>query len=208
MKIGIDLDGVVFDTETLWATLAEIYDCKELGRNSIVRKGEPRVQEKYNWTENELNNYFDRYIDIKDFNIIPGAKEVIKLLRDEGNELIVITARGSFGNLSKNQIIAQNKLKSENLKFDKFYWNQKEKLRVCKDEKIDIMIDDNYHICETLCKNNIKTLYFRAIGRKEALQNNNIIEVYTWGEIYRYINENYNYSNQIFSKKYNMEYEL
>ena len=38
MKIGIDLDGVVFNTEMLWSTFAELYDCIELNRNSVITK--------------------------------------------------------------------------------------------------------------------------------------------------------------------------
>ena len=36
MKIGIDLDGVVLNTEVLWSTYAELYDCIELNKNSVI----------------------------------------------------------------------------------------------------------------------------------------------------------------------------
>ena len=189
MKIGIDLDGVVFDTEALWQTFAEIYDCKELGKNSIAKKGEPRVQERYNWSEEELNNYLDKYADIRKFNIMPGAKEVLNLLKNEGHELIVITARGAIKNSVEGIDIAKQKLDNENIIFDKYYWKQKEKLDICKKEEIDIMIDDNYHICENLSNNDIKVLYFRALGRKQIEENSSLKEVSTWGEVYRYINQ-------------------
>ena len=51
MKIGIDLDGVVFNTEMYWSVCAELYDCKELNKNSLVNQKEPRVQDKYNWSK-------------------------------------------------------------------------------------------------------------------------------------------------------------
>ena len=53
MKIGIDLDGVVFNTEMLWTVYAELYDTLELKRNSIVNPNEARVQEMYNWGKEE-----------------------------------------------------------------------------------------------------------------------------------------------------------
>lgn len=194
MKIGIDLDGVVFNTEMLWATYAELYDCIELNRNSIVNKGEPRVQEKYNWTSDETNEYLDKYVDLKDFDIMPGAKEVIELLKKDGHELVVITARGSLSNSKAGLSIAAEKLKNEGIEFDRYYWNQKEKLEVCKKEKIDVMIDDNYHICETLSNENISSIYFHSLGRKHIKESLKLVEVSNWGEVYRYIRE---HSNEI-----------
>ena len=189
MKIGIDLDGVVFNTEMLWATLAEIYDFKELKRNSIIKEGEPRVQEKYNWSTKELDDYLNRYIDLEEFDIMPGAKEVLKLLKDEGNELIVITARGELQNSKKGLNIARQKLDSANIKFDKYYWKQKEKLQTCKNENIDIMIDDNYHICEEISKEGIIALYFRGAWTKKVEENRTLKQVTNWGEVYRFIHE-------------------
>ena len=37
MRIGIDLDGVIFNSELMFATGAEIFDCKILKRNSIKK---------------------------------------------------------------------------------------------------------------------------------------------------------------------------
>lgn len=187
MKIGIDLDGVVLNTEMLWATYAELYDCIELNRNSIIKSDEPRVQEKYNWTSDELDTYLEKYADIKDFGIMPGAKEVLNLLKKEGHELIVITARGSLASSTEGLSIAANKLDEEGVKFDKYYWKQKEKLDICKKENIDIMIDDNYRICKLLSEENIPVIYFHSLNRKHLEETNDLKEVSNWGEVYRFI---------------------
>lgn len=123
MRIGIDLDGVIFNSELMFATGAEIFDCKILKRNSIIKKDELKVQTKYNWSSEELQDYLDRYLLKKDFDIIPGAKEVINYLMEDGHELIVITARG---HLDQREIdIAKKKLDSANITFDQYYWKQK-----------------------------------------------------------------------------------
>lgn len=189
MKIGIDLDGVVFNTEMLWATYAELYDCIQLKKNSVINSLEPRVQEKYNWTDKELNDFLDKYVDLSDFDIMPGAKEVIDLLKKDGHELIVITARGCLPNSKNGVNIASKKLDYQGIKFDKYYWNQKEKIEVCKKENIDIMIDDNYHICENLNKENIGSIYFQSLGRKRINENSKLKEATNWGEVYRIITE-------------------
>lgn len=187
MRIGIDLDGVVFNTEMLWATYAELYDCIELKRNSLVNKKETKVQDKYNWTNEELNNFFDKYIDIYEFDLVPGAKEVLELLKKEGHELIIITARGTLANSKSETKIAQDILLKEKIKYDKVYWGSKDKVEICQKEKIDIMIDDNYEICKSLSNANVRSLYFHSLGRYNIGEDSNIVEVYNWGEVYRNI---------------------
>ena len=188
MKIGIDLDGVVFNTEMLWSTYAELYDCIELNRNSVITKLEPRFQERYDWSDEDKNNFLDRYADISEFDMMPGAKQVINMLKKDGHELIVITARGAISNQKEGASIAAKKLENEGIKFDKFYWKHREKLDKCKNEKIDVMIDDNYHICETIKEAGIPVIYFNSLSRKHLEENRGLKEVSNWGEAYRVIN--------------------
>ena len=86
MKIGIDLDGVVFNTEILWTVYAELYDTLELKRNSMVSPDEARVQEMYNWSKEEEQKYFDKYVYVNDFDLVPGAKRVLDILHNDGIE--------------------------------------------------------------------------------------------------------------------------
>lgn len=47
MIIGIDLDGVIIDTEILYRTEAELYDINELKQNSLVDKSEVLTSKRY-----------------------------------------------------------------------------------------------------------------------------------------------------------------
>ena len=106
------------------------------------------------------------------------------MLKKEGHELIVITARGA---ISKQHEIAVQKLEDEGIHFDKYYWKQKEKLDICQLENIDVMIDDNYHICEAIREAGIPVIYFNALYRKHLDERDGLKEVYNWGEAYRAI---------------------
>ena len=64
MKIGIDLDGVVFDTEKDFRIYSELYDIFDLKRNSTINKREVRFQERLDWTEEEQKVFLDRYHEI------------------------------------------------------------------------------------------------------------------------------------------------
>ena len=80
--------------------------------------------------------------------LIPGAKDVIDMLQKEGNELIIISARGGMIEEMKN--VAIEKFNEEGISFNKYYWKQDDKLEVAKNENIDVMIDDSYDVCKKL----------------------------------------------------------
>ena len=101
---------------------------------------------------------------------------------------MVITARGGYVKEMKDDAIRL--LEENNIKFDKYYWNVEDKLEICKKEKVDIMIDDDWNIIKKLAANKIRTLYFRDTNLMILEENKYIKEVNNWGEIYRYIKEN------------------
>ena len=84
------------------------------------------------------------------------------------------------------QEVAKEQFKQQNISFSKYYWKQLDKLEIAKSENLDYMIDDNFDICKNLSENGIKTIYFRDKDMKK-LENENVIEVSNWGEIYRII---------------------
>ena len=133
---------------------------------------------------NFINKYFLKLSKLTE--LIPGAKEVINMLQEEGHELIIISARG--GTIEEMQEVAKEKFKKENLNFSKYYWKQRDKLEIAQKEKIDYMIDDNYEICKKLSENGIKTIYFRDKEMKKLEQSQYLIEISNWGEIYRILN--------------------
>ena len=188
MKIGIDIDGVIFDSETEFKVKAELYDVIELNQNNIIDEKEPYFQQKYGWSEDIINDFANqkRICVSETCNYMPGAIEVINLLKKDGHELIVITARGEE---YQEKSIAQKRFKEEGLEFDKCYWGVHNKSQICKEAKIDIMIDDYYKNCKSISENNIKTLYFREYPNYELEENKYLKEVHNWGEIYRYIKE-------------------
>ena len=190
MRIGIDLDGVVIDSETTFRTYEEIFDIDILKGNNLINKEEPKFQARYNWTNEQEKEFIERYFLLvsKQSNLMSGFIAVYNLLKNQGHEFVVITARGGLVKEMKDDAIRL--LKENNINFDKYYWNVKDKLEVCKNEKVDIMIDDDWRIIKNLSDNHIKTLYFRDTNLIKLEENEYIKEVNNWGEIYRYIKEN------------------
>lgn len=186
MKIGIDLDGVVIDSEKGLRTYAEIFDNDILKGNHLVNKQEIRVQDRYDWTEEQQKEFIRNYLleNSKDSALMAGFKKAYSLLKAE-HEFVVITARGGFVKEMKDD--ALRILQENGIDFDKYYWKVEDKLEICQKEKVDLMIDDNWKIIKKLAENNIKTLYFRDMNLIKLPENKYIKEVSYWGEVYRYL---------------------
>lgn len=192
MKIGVDLDGVTFDTEKLYRVCTELYDVLDLKKNSIKDNSNLMFQQRYNWTEAETQTFIDKYHEyvVRNANFMPGAKEVLKLLKKEGHELILITSRGS--NFEEKYIKITEEIFKENdfEVFDKCYWGVLDKVKICKEENIDLMIDDYNENCLKIAREGIKVIYLQDAPSYEINNNEYIKTLYNWGEIYRYIKEN------------------
>ena len=187
MKIGIDLDRVVIDSETTFRTYEEIFDIDVLKGNNLINKEEPKFQSRYNWTNEQEKEFIERYFLTvsKESNLMSGFIGIFNLLKEQGHEFVVITARGGFVKEMKDDAIRL--LEENNIKFDKYYWNVEDKLEICKNEKVDIMIDDDWKIIKRLADNEVKTLYFRDTNLMTLEENKYIKEVNNWVEIYRHI---------------------
>ena len=190
MRIGIDLDGVIFDSEKLYRIYSELYDIQDLKRNSLIDNKQVKFEKRYSWNQDETNGFVKKYHRkiTETANFMPGAKEIIPLLNEEGNTLIIITARGK---VNKDLVpITMQRLKENNLDiFEKYYWGTENKEEICKQEKIDLMIDDSNINCEKLARDHIHTIYLKDAPSFDIEENEYLKVLYNWGEIYRYIEQ-------------------
>lgn len=188
MKIGIDLDGVVFDSEKTFRIYEELFDILVLKGINLINREEPKHQQRYDWTEAQTKQFQEQfYLKVsKASNLMPGFKEVFSLLKKNNkHEFVVITARGM--DVKEMQDDAIRLLNENDIKFDKYYWRVRDKVQICKQENIELMIDDDWRIIEKMKENKIKSLYFRDTNLKKLEENEFVTEVNNWGDIYRYL---------------------
>ena len=185
MNIGIDLDGVVFDTETYFRAYADLYDLENNG-GGLIDKSQGKVQNRFAWSKELMDNYLYNYIEPieEEAPLMPLVKIVLKRLKELGHKLIVISSRGIID--PNGMKIANRRFKEEGLVFDKILSGQESKLQFCKNENIDVMIDDLYEHIDYLSNNGIKCFYFRSKGMK-IVDRNNVIEVDNWAQILKEI---------------------
>ena len=97
MRIGIDLDGVVIDSEKLFKVYSEIYAVDILHKPLKDRTG-AKHYERYDLTDEENKYFLDNYImrAVREENIMPGFIPVYEKLKQDGHTFVVISARGGF----------------------------------------------------------------------------------------------------------------
>ena len=65
MRIAVDLDGVIFDTEKDFRILSELYDTDNFKENNIVTHSASKFYEIYNWDKKQCVEFYSNNV----FNI-------------------------------------------------------------------------------------------------------------------------------------------
>jgi uncharacterized HAD superfamily protein len=187
MNIGIDIDGVILDTENWFRSMSHIYDMYING-GGVVDPSAVKIQGRMAWTKDDFSCFVEdcMYYGMEHAPLMPCCKYVLEKLRDMGHRLVVITARGI--NDEKEIELAKDTMAKYGLTFDAVYFNNPNKLPACIQEKIDYMIDDSSDNVRYLSEAGVKCLYFRDFGSLE-IKSDKVTEVANWGEIYRFFKD-------------------
>lgn len=181
MTIGIDIDDTICDSYEYMTP----YFCNafNIDIKSLENKF-GRYYEVYGLTREEfkkflLDNFYKFSPNIK---VKENAKEVINRLK-QNNKIIIVTARSDdyFKDAKKHCIDYLNK---KNILFDEVIVNAKEKGKICKENNIDLLIDDNIDNCKSAKGNGIKCLLFDSKINKNT---DEFIRVHNWIEIEKII---------------------
>ena len=195
MNIGIDIDGVLTDVERWQLDYGskfyyeryqkEIVDFEGYDTNQIFNVDD-KLDEEF-WRK-----YFKEYslnVEARKF-----ANEVIDKLKQDRHQIYIITARGSFlshsadvMSIEENQQIVLNWLKNNHINYDKIIFSPEDKLDICKENNIDLMIEDKVDNINKISKI-IPVICFHA-GYNKVCKNSNIIRCYSWYDIYSKINK-------------------
>lgn len=192
MKIGIDIDNVIsnFNDELLKEYLK--HD-KELRNTGIINKDVFIRYGMFDWTEKEETEFYKNSIERIAIKLKPihRATETIKKLKEDGNEIIIISRRnnGEYNNPYK---LTEEWLAKYNIVYDKLIltnaYNKEEKANVCKENNIDILIEDSTQTAVNIEKVGTKVLFMNTRYNKN---NENFEKVSNWKEIYSKISKLY-----------------
>lgn len=138
------------------------------------------------WNENQTEKFLQNYMEKLCMNatIKDGAKEVINKLKEEGNRIIIITSRSGSHYVDPYDV-SEKWLKKHGVQYDKLIVNGQDKANKCKENDIDIFIDDQEGFCKDIIKNTkVKVLMFDSPYNKNC---NEYKKVYSWQQIYEEI---------------------
>ena len=164
MRIGIDLDDTITKTDEILFKYAKIYNEEEKILFNINRE-EWNLTKAFGWNEENIKEFFSKYLKsiYEEAEIKENAKERINKLKDDGNEIIIITARDTKS-LKEVHKVCKDWLINNKINVDKIVVDGEDKAQKCLENKIDIFIDDNICNCENVY-NNLKIPVLLMNGR-------------------------------------------
>lgn len=179
MRIGIDIDDTITKT---WEYMMPIYS-KEFNI-SIDKNSLPYYHPIKNIVSfEEFSERMRKYEELKtDIPLKEYVQIILKKLKKEGHTIIFITARGST--YSDPYKATKDYLDKYNIPYDKIIVNSWDKAIVCKNENIDLFIDDSHKHCQEVKDIGIPVLMMETNYNK---QNTEFIHVKDWQEVYEYI---------------------
>ncbi len=154
MKIGIDIDNTICSTDEVIDIKIKEY-IKEHGMSQEEFFGDSSNMDKF---------YKEKILEvIAEDPIKPYFLEVLEKLKDN-NEIIIVTARNeTFVKTSQSMRKAtMDWLAKNNIYYDKYFDDayKEGKVKVCKDENIDIIIDDDINNYLAFKEHGVNTLLF------------------------------------------------
>lgn len=187
MKIGIDIDGVLTDSEKyiidygvkfcLEHNLTYRINEKEYDENKILGIS---AENGFKFWNEYLKYYITKYSPRE------NAAEVIKKLKEEGHEIYLITARNEWGfkadDCGKMKEYTAQWLKEQNIMYDKIIFTEGSKTPYCKGNYIDVMIEDSPKNIKELSEKLPVFCYNNPYNAD--VTGKNITRVYSWYEVY------------------------
>lgn len=169
MRIGIDMDNTICSTD------------EKVGEYEKVFTKDNNIDSYTIWHNNYYFNLFlSEYLEIIYTEVEPKKDAIycIKKLREQGNEIYIITARTNNYVTNMYNII-NNYCIEHNIKIDGIFINAGDKVDICLKNNIDIMIDDSFYNYERLTNNNIDTILFDEYNKYHFIKR----RVQSWNEI-------------------------
>ncbi len=189
MRIGIDIDGVLTDIEKFELEYGTKWFFERCNKKLAINNNCYGSCKKFNITIEEDNTFWNDAI--WEYIKIPArsyASEVIKMLKENGHEIYIVTARVSDVSYAKNmtkekaEVIVKNWLKDEKIHYDKLIFTTKNKIPFILEHNVDIMIDDKPRNILDISKH-IPVMNYICSSNKD-ITGKNIFPVYSWYDIY------------------------
>ena len=185
MRIGIDIDDTIADTNELLLEYADKYDKIYKDGHGIINKDCYEFNGLYDWTAKDREDFLATYMVevLEKVKVKDHVKNVIDKLIEDGHEIIFITTRdGDY--IEDSHELTKRWLDKNNIKYDLIIAGNKRKSDYAEALKFDLFIDDSIKNCTKVSEKGIEVLLFDTVFNRD---NNDFKRVKNWLEIYDYI---------------------
>ena len=195
MKIGIDIDDTTFLTVKSMLKYADKFEEEISGvptnRDSFgLIKNRYYLKALYGWDDKTKFEFFDKYYKnvLEECTMLPNADKTIQKLKEEGDTIHFITAR--LMNIAEcdTEEITKDSLRNFNIPYDSLNLHISDKLTFCKENGIELLIEDSYETCIELTDNGIKSILMTTKMNAD-INDDGITRVNNWDEVYQKIQE-------------------
>ena len=182
MRIGIDVDDTIIKTwESFMPILSKTYNIPI----DKLKESEPY----YDAVKDIVT--MEEYVDMvrksghlsKKIELRPYVKEVLDKLKEDGNYIVFVTARDNM--YDNPYLITKEYLDKNDIPYDKIIVNAYEKGKICKEENIDLFIDDSIKNCRSVYEEKIPVVLMETSFNKNDKE---LIHMKDWNKVYDYIN--------------------
>ena len=193
MNIGIDIDDTIANTYDVLFNYVQEYTIHDIVTDREKANRDIIAQMYYtnfrNGDKKQDKEFFDKYYEKTVLKVKPkrNAVENIKKLKEEGNQIYLITARFPSEKFNIEEL-TKDWLKKYDIPYDKLILNSENKVITAKEHCIDIFVDDNIKNCTEMAKAGIKTYIMDTIVNKDFIDEN-IERVYSWSQLYQKIED-------------------
>jgi len=190
MRIGVDVDGVLnYRTEIRKAQGMKY--CVETGKGALVNPDGCSLQEVFGWDRATRDEFWQKYAKYQMmlYPAVMYAAEVIRKLRQEGNEIWIVTGRNEqdlrFEGMPENmgwEDLTRKWLAQNEIEYDEMGFGLANKAEYCKRNKLDVMIEDLPLYLDGFDGATKVLIYDQPYNRQMEVANSE--RVYAWYDIY------------------------
>jgi purine nucleosidase len=184
MRIGVDIDNVLSNFNEILLNKYIEHD-KSINGKGIVNQ-DVYIRDMFNWDKEYEEKFYKENIEYfaSLFEPIEECSKYIKLLKEEGNTIYIISGRDN-GEYSNPYKMTTDWLKKYDIVYDKLFlvdaYNSHSKTEICLECNIDVMIDDSKRMCKDIKDNGIRALLMDTPYNRDT---NEFERVNSWKEIY------------------------
>lgn len=187
ITVGFDIDNVIADFDGM--VLAKSIEEDKNKRNAgIINPGASWIRGMFDWSKEEWAEFFNNNMEkwASEFEVRPGAKEVIDALLEEGYDVVLISHRAA-PHYKEPFETTKNWLKNNNINYTNLIISEStDKTKECRDNGVNIYFDDLPKNVEDLRNGGFENAYVVETEFNSNTDHNILVN---WNTIYNKIKE-------------------